>query len=694
MIKDILDANASVTTGSKEIAKMSNRIIKTIICLMAVIPFIAFASPITPDGALNRLRSQNQTRMKGLLQTSNFDIYEIVTDSCGNNTVYLFDSEEGFVVTPADDAFPALLGYGDSQMYDSYGNLPIGFREWLQFMSLRISEDIVGKNEATVNPSVGEAIAPLCRTSWGQGEPFNLECPEYNGERCLSGCVATAMAQVMKYHNWPSQGIGELTYRAEKIGKDIYTDFSQYTLDWEDMLDDYSLSSATEQHRQAVARLLRAVGGSVRMNYFPTASGADVNDATQALLKYWDYSDDIRYMRRSWFSLREWSQILYDALKDYGPILYGGFSMSSAHAFVCDGYDGEGLFHFNWGWDGKADGYFAIDFLNPVVEDEPWKTGYNGGQSALLNIHPRSSENPGTPTYTVWFDSYYLAPATGYGDDAPYYLHPGDEFTLRGECQNYGPFAIPAGSKFATLFTSCYDGTSFPSNIVELTSDLGIYSSFDSNLKIVPDGLPDGLYSLKNDFYISPSGWGHGILQPGSPQYCALVENNGFDIRFIESIYPPEIEEADIPDRIDLSSSMIIHATLCNSVSRKVERPVRVELVQDGKVMGWSPWVNAFWGPEETIDLEMRVDNWTWKEEGISHAGDYVLCLSMRNSCGDIWIPMGQGKKVTVSDSAGMDAVRDDGIFNDAIYDLFGRKVNKPQNGDIYIQSGKKILIK
>lgn len=673
---------------------MDNRILKSIICLMAAVPFMAFASPITPDGALNRLRSQNHARTKGVLQTSNFRIHEIVTDSCGNNTVYLFDSEDGFVVAPADDAFPALLGYGDRQMSDSDGNLPIGFREWVQFMSLRISEETAGENEATVSPAVGEAIPPLCRTSWGQGDPFNLECPEYNGERCLSGCVATAMAQVMKYHNWPPQGIGELTYRAEKLGTDIYTDFSQYTLDWENMLDDYSSSITTEQQRQAVARLLRAVGGSVRMNYFPTASGADVNDASQALLKYWDYSDDIRYMRRGWFSLREWSQLLYDALKNYGPILYGGFSMSSAHAFVCDGYDGEGLFHFNWGWDGIADGYFAIDLLNPVVEDEPWKTGYNGSQSALLNIHPRSPENPGTPTYTVWFDSYYLTPATGYGDDSTHTLHPGDGFTLRGEGENYGPFAIPAGSKFATIFTSCYDGTSYPSNIVELSSDLGIYSSFDSNLKIVPEGLPDGIYSLENDFNISPSGWGHGIPAPMTIRYSALVENNGSDISFIESICIPRIEAADIPDIIDIRSPVQIHATISNTMPRKIERPVRVELIQNGIVKGWSPWIIASLEPEETMDLGLRAESWTWINETASHDGDYLLCLSMRNSFGDIWIPMGQGKKVTVSGSAGLDAVIADDILEDSVYDLFGRKVSMHQKGSIYIRSGKKNLIK
>ena len=116
--------------------------------------------------------------------------------------------------------------------------------------------------------------------------------------------------------------------------------------------------------------------------------------------------------------------------------------MSSAHAFVCDGYDGEGLFHFNWGWDGKADGYFAIDFLNPLEENEPWITGYNSGQSALLNIRPRSPENPGTRTYAVWLDSYYINPATGFNDDEIHSLHPGDmcfSFSIDFQFSRHGP---------------------------------------------------------------------------------------------------------------------------------------------------------------------------------------------------------------------------------------------------------------
>ena len=146
---------------------------------------------------------------------------------------------------------------------------------------------------------------------------------------------------------------------------------------------------------------------------------------------------------------------------------------------------------------------------------------------------------------------------------------------------------------------------------------------------------------------------------------------------------------ADIPDEFDLDSSVAFHATLCNSIYRKVERPVRVELIQDGTVKGWSSWVYATFGPEETIDVDLIVDKWTWKDESVSHAGDYVLCLSMRNSYGDIWIPMWQGKKIAVMDSAAIETIRVDDDSNDVIYDLHGRKVTNDINAlpsGIYIR--------
>lgn len=644
--------------------------------LLLLYPIIALAAPVTPEGALKRLSKQNLYKAWGVNQTPQYKVAEIMADSCGNNTVYLFDSEIGFVVSPADDLLPAVLGYGDSPMYDAAGNMPAGFREWLQYMSQRVTDATGYGYKITGIASLGEAIAPLCSTSWGQEEPYNLECPEYRGEKCLTGCTATAMAQVMKYHSWPPQGQGELEYYAQKISANIHTDFSQYAPDWDNMLDDYSASSATTEQKQAVAHLMRGLGGSTCMNYSPTASGADIGDAAQALVNYWDYSDDIRLVRRGWFTLRDWSQLLYDALKTYGPILYAGYSWESGHAFVCDGYDGEGLFHFNWGWDGNANGYFAIDFLNPAVDDQPTADGYNSSQTAVLNIHPRSPENPGTRAYDLWSESYYINPATGFGDRDTHTLHPGDNFQMNGSCINYGPFSIPGGSKFATIFTPLYDGEAVATNIIELTSDIRVYGSYDNNAKTVPDGLRDGIYSLKNDFYISPSGWGHNIELPICERGCALVANGGTDIRFIRAVYIPEIKHADFPDKIDLDAPTAFNATLCNTIPYDQERLVRVELIQDGIVKGWSPWAYATFEPEEKIDFTLTADKWTWTDESVCHTGEYILCLSVRNSYGDIWIPMGQGKKVSVSDSASIDALSFDGNSRSTMYDLQGRKVS------------------
>ncbi len=137
------------------------------ILLLLICPTTVLAAPVTPDAALKRLSGQNFSRIRGLSQAPLYRISKILTDSCGNNTVYLFDSEDGFVVSPADDAIPAVLGYGDGEVYDSAGNLPIGFREWLQYMSLRVSEVAAGDNVAIGSTSVGEAIAPLCTTLWG-----------------------------------------------------------------------------------------------------------------------------------------------------------------------------------------------------------------------------------------------------------------------------------------------------------------------------------------------------------------------------------------------------------------------------------------------------------------------------------------------------------------------------------------------
>lgn len=263
--------------------------------LLVLTQISAFASPVTPEEALVRLQAgQHLSRLGITARQPECRISEILTDSADRNTVYVFDFGKGFAVTPADDALPEVIGYGTAELYDSSGRMPEGFRDWLQYMGRCVSAGASGQNAPVSAPQCGEPIAPLCHTSWGQEDPYNLECPEYNGEKCLSGCVATAMAQVMKYHNWPPQGTGSLEYHASKIGADIYTDFSQYTFDWDNMLDDYTSPDATGEQRDAVAHLMRGLGGSVRMNYYPAASGADVNDAAQALLGYWDYSEDIR----------------------------------------------------------------------------------------------------------------------------------------------------------------------------------------------------------------------------------------------------------------------------------------------------------------------------------------------------------------------------------------------------------------
>lgn len=242
------------------------------------------------------------------------------------------------------------------------------------------------------------------------------------------------------------------------------------------------------------------------------------------------------------------------------------------------------------------------------------------------------------------------------------------------------------------LFTSFYDDTSMPTNITELSSDIGNYGSYDSNIKVVPSGLSDGLYSLENDFYIAPSGWGHTIHLPEAVRYCARVENNGSDVCFIEANSIPEIVSSDLPDKLDLDSPVTLHASLCNPTSYRMDRYVRAELIQNGEVKGWSSSVVSTLESEETISFEITVDKWNRRDGNNLQDGEYLLCLSMLNSYGSIWIPMGKGKRVTVTGSAAVNTTEAEDNSNDIIYDIYGRKVIRPVPNQLYIRNGQKFI--
>ena len=290
---------------------------------------------------------------------------------------YVFDrgASGGFVVVAGDNRLPQVLGYGEKGDF-SAPDLPPSLKYWLDEMDRQIAflqshDDAVAHRPAQRETAVG----PLMTTIWDQDWPYNLFCPTYsdnvgNTSQAVTGCVATATAQIMNYHQWPPVGTGSHSYVCNVNNMtvtELSADFSQSTYRWDLMLDSYDENSS-EESCEAVAKLMSDVGISMDMGY-GSSSGARENDALMAMKRYFGYYDKAYLLNRDGYGAEEWDQILVDEISAHRPILYCGYDLSTTtgggHAFVVDGFNTEGYFHLNWGWGGYYDGFYLVSALAP-----------------------------------------------------------------------------------------------------------------------------------------------------------------------------------------------------------------------------------------------------------------------------------------------------------------------------------------
>lgn len=353
-----------------------------------------FSAPLTPEEALLRLGygSGNTPGIPGpqLALTMN--------TGNGNPAVYVFNrpAGQGYMIAGADDLAYPLLGYADSGSF-AEENMPPQMKWWLEEYARQIEyassrQADTPSAPACKSPRVErEAIAPQIKTRWDQVAPYNDQCPLYGTQRTYTGCVATAMAQVMNYWRFPEVGQGSISYDSASLGKRLSMNFANRKFDWDNMLDVYEAGGYTEEESSAVAYLMKAAGYSVKMDYAADSSGALAMNIANGLQKYFGYDPNMLYTLRMYYSASEWADLIYDNLRNVGPILYGGGSLlGGGHSFVCDGYDGNGYFHFNWGWSGMSDGYYSLDALNPMSLGAGGGAGggYNFTQDAVLGIQP------------------------------------------------------------------------------------------------------------------------------------------------------------------------------------------------------------------------------------------------------------------------------------------------------------------
>ena len=350
-------------------------------------------APITPEQALSRAE-RTHSRLRASDKALKLAHTQLTAE--GTPAVYVFNRGDngGYLVLSADDMAYPVLGYADSGNATE-GNLAPAFEWWMGEYARQIEyarekgmkeNAIVKRASADMTP-----IAPQIKVHWNQGAPYYNMCPLVGTDRTYTGCVATAMAQVMKYWEYPERGRGSVSYECDNISKRLSMDFTQRKFDWENMLDNYVPGQYNDTEAQAVAYLMKAAGYSVKMSYGLDSSGALAMNISAALKRYFNYDGNMAYEMRAYYSTSQWEKLLYDNLRDVGPILYGGGSLvGGGHSFVCDGYDGNGMFHFNWGWSGMSDGYFSLDALNPDALGTGGGSGggYNFTQDAILGIQP------------------------------------------------------------------------------------------------------------------------------------------------------------------------------------------------------------------------------------------------------------------------------------------------------------------
>ncbi len=368
----------------------------------------AVANPVTQNQALLKAKAFRQTR--GLPANAAMELaYQGRQASHQHGApakdayYYVFNNggNTGFVIVAGDDSAESILGYADSGSFDAV-NIPENMQAFLQGYAEEIAmARTQGLNSTGSEENVEVArqvIAPLVTAHWNQYEPYNQKCPLYgaggnSGERCITGCVATALSQVMFYHKYPVNKTTSIPgYASNEVIGELAA-LPEITFDWDNMCDNYSPNNLESNVKKtAVATLHRYTGQAVKMNYSPNGSGGYHTMIPNALKEYFGYQNQASYVLRDDYTTDQWNNLIYNELRHARPVIYAAdTSGGSGHAFVCDGYDGHEMFHINWGWGGLADGYFRLQALNPSSQGAGGSNGYGGyslNQGAVIGISP------------------------------------------------------------------------------------------------------------------------------------------------------------------------------------------------------------------------------------------------------------------------------------------------------------------
>lgn len=652
----------------------------------------ASAERLSPEEALAGLNRQTR---KSITSNSHLNIsqprdFQLVRTIKANAepAAYLFaEPTGGFVLLAADDSSQPVLGYSDSALPANEADYPPAFVYWMNSLAKQVEYNATHGLHVSAQKIIGAPIEPLTLTRWNQDLPFNYYCPIADNKHCYTGCVATALAQIMKYHSYPPKGTGSHSYgwKNPTTEKDttLSFDYANTEFKWDLMQDTYNRDTPWDD-KMEVAKLMYACGVAVNMGYGPWSSGAGTSVIGPAMINYFGYDKGIRNYIRDYYGIDEWNEIVYNQLKDYGPVQYSGFGDTDGHSFIIDGYNDAGYFHVNWGWGGMSDGYFLLTALDPLEQ------GIGGAEQAF-DFSQDFIGNVSTEQKTEKiYEQILLDNAFGLEQTS---AKPGDTLHIWGGSFNYSVGPIPKIMFGAMLIP--VEG----SDTLYLTgpqfTDLGIGDGVRPYDVKLPDAVPAGTYKLVPAFRNSDDVWRQIPVKVGFTDSYTTV-SNGSTITFTKgSEATLTADDVHAPVNVVLKEKFEVTATLKNGSDEEFFGSICVALFNPAEpetvmVKSDAVPVDVLAGESQDFAYEALFDpdDSTLK----SGAYDLYICRQLNGKLTKISDPV----EVELGDDISTAIIEVSDKGSGIYYNLFGMKMSGvPIIPGIYVlPNGKKILVR
>ncbi|MCQ2345790.1 MAG: C10 family peptidase [Paludibacteraceae bacterium] len=450
--------------------------------------------------------------------------------------------DNGFVMVSAEDEVNDVVAYSFESSFP-VEDLPANLQYYLQLYAKRLAAYHAHPQQMKrVEMNVYQPVEPLLTCLWGQDEPYNIKCPHDSYGTCVTGCVATAASQIMYFHKYPEKGEGTHSY--EYDGMRVSADFGGTTYRWNAMRDDYMAEDYPSAAKTAVATLMFHAGVACDMQYTSYGSGAYSPDMLEGFYRYFRYDKSLRMIAVDYQSDDNCMQLISYELTNSRPIyIAGGTIAREGHAFVCDGMDENGKLHINWGWNGKANGYYMLRDLSPAEQGTGGSSmGYAFTEEIELGIGIRPDFG-GEFAPTIVTDEMYVSD-TQFGLNEPFTISTGYYLLNYGACVWDGQLSmvlykdgqlfkvLESESNFLYPYESTYEGTSFTHSFAQ-------------------DGLADGTYQLTLAATCGTEYYPIHVEAHGAMIYDLIVDGNQLTVTpsmeptYIYDIVPqPEIPQA------------------------------------------------------------------------------------------------------------------------------------------------------